>query len=436
MSNSRHLESEQAVIASLLRWDEEVDLTAEDFGDPKHRAIYQAVVDLRHTSQPVDAFTVGEKVGDIPHCMELARSFELVRENVTSYAARVRQHAERRKATDALFEALDKIETEDPQGVIAELTLKLDKQETKRNERNIGEGLGEYVDVLEGRFKSNGLVGLSTGLKNLDERLEGLKPGNLVILAGRPGMGKTTLGLNIATHNAVKDNKSVMFVSLEMPESEITDKVISSVGQIDLSNLLNGSAVSTPEDAPKLCSAVSLVRDKKLRIVQDAYRVHEIRSSALKTKRKQGLDLIVIDYLQLMRGAGDNRVIEITGITAACKRLSRELEVPVILLSQLNRKCEERANRRPMSSDLRESGSIEQDADVIIMVYRDKAYSDESEYGDIAEAIVTKARMGTVGTAYLYADLKKSRFVDGEKPVISEAKKQSKVKSFNEYRAF
>lgn len=273
---------------------------------------------------------------------------------------------------------------------------------------DIKTNLRNFMDEIERRGQIEGFDGIETGLKPLDDRFNGLKPSDLIVVAGRPSMGKTTLAMNIADKAAI-NNKSVLVFSLEMSASQLIEKSISSISNVELGVIKSGKLKD--EDWPLFTMAFSQLQDKKYSIDETAKTVQRMSIVSKKKKIKDGLDLIVIDYLQLMEGVGRNRNEEVGSITRQLKQLAKELEVPIILLSQLSRGVESRPNKRPLMSDLRDSGSIEQDADVICFVYRDEYYyQDDPHNKGVAEIITAKFRNGEVGTDILSAQLSRSKF--------------------------
>lgn len=257
--------------------------------------------------------------------------------------------------------------------------------------------------------------------------MTGLHPGNLVVLAGRPAMGKTTLGVNIAENVAINGGTALVF-SLEMPSDDLAERSIARAGGINTQALREGRL--TAEDYERLSAALAKLNGTRLIIDEDAATgtVAQIRRKALRVKREGGLSLVVIDYLQLMRGDGGNRNEEIGGITRGLKLLAKELHVPIVLLSQLNRGVEDRTDKRPMMSDLRESGAIEQDADVILMAYRDDYYNPNSTFKGYAEILIRKQRMGPIGTVPLIFQGEYSRFCDADRS------EYARIKTENDYK--
>jgi replicative DNA helicase len=270
--------------------------------------------------------------------------------------------------------------------------------------KNIGDLLTTAMDRIETLFHSDqAITGLSTGFTDLDNMTSGLQKSDLIIVAGRPSMGKTTFAMNLAENVAIQGQMPVAVFSLEMPGDQLVMRMLSSLGRIDQQRLRTGKLEE--DEWPRLTSAVSILSDAKLHIDDTASLTPtEIRARSRRLTREHGqLGLIVIDYLQLMQapGAGSNRTEEISMISRSLKALAKELNVPVIALSQLNRNLEQRPNKRPVNSDLRESGSIEQDADIIAFVYRDEVYNEESPDKGIAEIILGKQRNGPIGTCRL-----------------------------------
>ncbi|MGH8091103.1 MAG: replicative DNA helicase, partial [Rudaea sp.] len=261
----------------------------------------------------------------------------------------------------------------------------------------------EAFQILSRRYESKDAVtGLATGFADLDEMTAGLQPSDLIIVAARPSMGKTALAVNMAEHAALKSRKAVAIFSMEMSASQLAFRLISSLGRIDQQHLRNGDLAE--EDWPRVTSAITLLSETKI-LIDDtpALSPAELRARARRMKRQYDLGLIVVDYLQLMAVPGnkENRATEISEITRGLKALAKELNIPVIALSQLNRSLEQRTDKRPVMADLRESGAIEQDADVILFIYRDEYYDKESADKGLAEIIIGKQRNGPVGTVKL-----------------------------------
>ena len=264
--------------------------------------------------------------------------------------------------------------------------------------------LTKVVEKIDELIKSKGgVTGLTTGFKDLDKKTSGLQKSDLIIVAGRPSMGKTTFAMNLAENALLNQDLPVLVFSLEMPADSLIFRMLSSVGRIDQSRLRSGQLED--EDWPKLTAAIAKLKDRPL-LIDDSIGLSptEMRARARRVVREYGgLALIVVDYLQLMqiKGYGDNRVGEISEISRSLKVMAREFECPVIALSQLNRGLEQRPNKRPVMSDLRESGAIEQDADIIAFVYRDEVYNEDTQDKGVAEIIIGKQRNGPIGTVRL-----------------------------------
>ncbi|WP_075066942.1 replicative DNA helicase [Candidatus Berkiella aquae] len=418
------VDAEQAVLGGLMldnkAWDQIADkLVEKHFYRRDHQLIFRAMVKLMSENKPLDVITVSEvlqqlemhdEVGGLAYLGELAKNTPSAA-NIGAYAEIVYERAILRELisvgtliTESAF---------DPQGR-ASLEI-LDEAEKKvfdiseQGSRGSGpEGIrgivSKAIDNIEKRFHDNNPVtGIATGFADFDRLTTGMQEGDLVIVAGRPSMGKTLLGMNIAEHAAIRSQKAVLVFSMEMPGESLAMRMLSSIGRIDQNKLRTGRLVE--EDWTRLTSAVSLLSNAKLYIDETpALTPMEMRTRARRVARERdGLGLIVVDYLQLMRGSSttDNRTAEISEISRSLKQLAKELRVPVVALSQLNRSLEQRPNKRPVMSDLRESGAIEQDADLIVFIYRDEVYNEDSPDKGTAEIIIGKQRNGPIGTVRL-----------------------------------
>ena len=278
--------------------------------------------------------------------------------------------------------------------------------------RAISQVLSKTVEQIDHLFETKGAVsGVATGFNDLDKKTTGFQAGDLVIVAGRPAMGKTTFAMNVAETAAISGGMPVAVFSMEMPGEQLAMRLISSLGRIDQHHIRTGEL--TDEDWPRITSSISMLSETKLFIDDTpAMSPSEIRARARRIKREHGLGLVVIDYLQLMQIAGgsENRATEISEISRSLKALAKELAIPVIALSQLNRGLEQRPDKRPVMSDLRESGAIEQDADIILFVYRDEVYNEDSPDKGTAEIIIGKQRNGPIGKVRLTFHGKYTRF--------------------------
>ncbi len=439
------LEAEQAVLGGLMldpsAWDKIADvITAEDFYRHDHRLIFEAITALVERQQPVDVVTVSEhleaqehleEVGGLAYLGALAKNTPSAA-NIHAYAAIVREKAILR----ALIRAGQEI-TEmafRPEGQPVEVLLDRAEQmvfhiaEQGARGRagfvNIKDLLTRAVDRIDALFQQdNPITGVPTGFADFDEMTSGLQPSDLIIVAGRPSMGKTTFAMNVAEHVAVREKLPVAVFSMEMPGEQLAMRLMSSLGRIDQHKVRTGRLED--EDWPRLTAAVGELAEAPLYIDDTpALTPNELRARARRLTRESGgkLGLIVIDYLQLMQVAGrsENRAGEISEISRALKGLAKELDVPVIALSQLNRSLEQRPNKRPVMSDLRESGAIEQDADVIVFIYRDEVYNEDSPDKGTAEIIIGKQRNGPIGTVRLTFLGQYTRFENFIQPAYDE----------------
>jgi replicative DNA helicase len=419
------IEAEQSVLGGLLldnaAWDKVADILGEaDFYRSDHRAIFRYIAQLIEENKPADALTVSEildrsgKLNDVggqayigslalntPSAANIRRYAEIVRErsimrNLAAIGTEIADSAYAPMGKDASL-LIDEAEARIFQ--IAEARTK-SRQGFVKIDPLLTETV-ERIDMLYSRENKSDVIGLSTGLVDLDKKTAGLQPGELVIVAGRPSMGKTTIVMNMAEHVALAEKKAVAVFSMEMSGPQLAMRMIGSVGRVDQHELRTGTFKD--DDWPRLVDAVGKLNEGQMYIDDTAgLNVLEVRSRARRLHRQcGGLSLVVIDYLQLMSGTGhggqENRATEIAEISRSLKSLAKELKVPVIALSQLNRGVDARQDKRPMMSDLRESGAIEQDADVILFIYRDEVYNPTPENKGLAELIIAKQRNGPVG---------------------------------------
>lgn len=415
------LEAEQAVLGGLMlddrAWDEVAGrVTEEDFYREDHRLIFRALAALGEDAQPRDVVTLSEWLRGHDQ-LEMAGGFSYIgtlandtpsAANINAYADIVRSHSVLRQLIRAGTDISELGFQAQGRGT-AEL---LDEAERMvfRIAEQVGRGkagfvpikslLRNAVDRIDTLFHSDdGLSGLATGLRDFDDRTNGLQPGDLIIVAGRPSMGKTSLAMNIVEHVAVAQKVPAAVFSMEMPGVQLALRMLSSLGRVDQTRIRTGRLQD--EDWHRVTSAVAIMSEASLFIDDTpALSPIEVRARARRLKREHGLGLIVVDYLQLMQmpGMRENRTAEISEISRSLKALAKELDVPVIALSQLNRNLEQRPNKRPVMSDLRESGGIEQDADVIAFIYRDEVYHEDSQDKGVAEIIIAKQRNGPTAT--------------------------------------
>ena len=419
------IQAEQSVLGGLMldnaAWDQVADRVSEqDFYRREHQLIFRAIASLVERNEPTDVVTLNDEIeqhnllpggGGLAYLGSLAKDTPSAA-NIRAYADIVREHSIKRQLIRVGTEIADSgFQTE---GRKSSELLDLAEQKVFRIAEQGARGRGGFepikslltkaVDRIETLFESDDpITGISTGFSDLDRMTSGLQPADLVVVAGRPSMGKTTLAMNIAENVAINSGKPVAVFSLEMPGESLAMRMMSSLGRIDQHRIRSGSLED--DEWPRLTSAVSILAEAKMYIDDTpAMTPTEVRARARRLMREHSeLGMIMIDYLQLMQAPGmaENRTNEISAISRSLKALAKELNVPVVALSQLNRSLEQRTNKRPIMSDLRESGAIEQDADLVIFIYRDEVYNEESSDKGIAEIIIGKQRNGPIGTVKL-----------------------------------
>ena len=430
------LEAEQSVLGGLLldnaAWDRIADLvSSEDFYRQEHRLVFQHVSRLIGANRPADAVTVYESLQNAGRAEDAGGLLYLnsLAQNTPS-AANIRRYAEivrERSILRQLVTVGDEIATSalNPQG--RDTKEILDEAESKVFKISEGAAKGqqgfvpiepllttvvERIQELYERAGASDVTGVPTGYVDLDSRTSGLQPGDLIIVAGRPSMGKTSFALNVGEHVAIAQGMPVAVFSMEMGAEQLALRMLSSVGRLDQQRLRTGRLVE--EDWPRLTTAIQKMNEAPVFIDETpALNSLELRARARRLSRQCGqLGLIIIDYLQLMSGtgSGENRATEISEISRGLKSLAKELKVPVVALSQLNRSLESRTDKRPVMSDLRESGAIEQDADVILFIYRDEVYNPDTPDKNVAEIIIGKQRNGPIGRVNLRFDGQFTRF--------------------------
>ncbi len=438
------LQAEQSVLGGLMldreAWDKIADrINEQDFYRKEHRLIFRTIRDLAEEDSPCDVVTVSERLeqraelkeaGGLTYLTSLAEGTPSAA-NITAYADIVRERAILRQLAHVGTEIADS--AFHPQGrevnellEIAEQNVFRISDQRQRNDggfRAIKSILARAVDKIQELYEKGGSVtGVSTSFIDLDQMTAGLQPADLIIVAGRPSMGKTTFAMNVAENVAIKEQLPVAVFSMEMPGDHLAMRMMSSLGRIDQHRLRIGQLED--EEWPRMTSAINILAGTKLFIDDTpALTPTDLRARARRLTRENGqLGLIVIDYLQLMQapGAGENRTAEISEISRGLKGLAKELNVPVIALSQLNRNLEQRPNKRPVMSDLRESGSLEQDADVIIFIYRDEVYNEDSADKGTAEIIISKQRNGPIGTVRLTFLGQYTRFENFTQPTYED----------------
>lgn len=432
------IEAEQSVLGGLMlenqRWDDVAEIVSEqDFSSRPHRSIFSAMRSLVANQFPIDLITLAEHIenegegkldslGGFAYLAELSKNTPSAA-NIIAYAQIVRERAvirEMIKVANEITEA-----GYNPEGRTSDELLDLAESrifqiaEQRGNKsggpENISSILDRTVTKIEALFQRphDGVTGVDTGYVDVNKKTAGLQPSDLIIIAARPSMGKTTFAMNICENVSLTNDKPVMIFSLEMPTEQLMMRSLASLSRVNQTSIR--TVQLDDEDWARLSGTMGLLLEKKNIYIDDSSGLTpmDVRSRARRLSREHGgLSLIMIDYLQLMRvpSLSDNRTLEIAEISRSLKALAKELNVPVIALSQLNRSLEQRADKRPVNSDLRESGSIEQDADLIMFIYRDEVYHENSDMKGIAEIIIGKQRNGPIGTVRLTFNGQWSRF--------------------------
>ncbi|HAX6640022.1 TPA: replicative DNA helicase [Escherichia coli] len=430
------IEAEQSVLGGLMldneRWDDVAErVVADDFYTRPHRHIFTEMARLQESGSPIDLITLAESlerqgqldsVGGFAYLAELSKNTPSAA-NISAYADIVRERAVVREMISVANEIAEA--GFDPQGRTSEDLLDLAESrvfkiaESRANKdegpKNIADVLDATVARIEQFFQQphDGVTGVNTGYDDLNKKTAGLQPSDLIIVAARPSMGKTTFAMNLVENAAMLQDKPVLIFSLEMPSEQIMMRSLASLSRVDQTKIRTGQL--DDEDWARISGTMGILLEKRNIYIDDSSGLTptEVRSRARRIAREHGgIGLIMIDYLQLMRvpALSDNRTLEIAEISRSLKALAKELNVPVVALSQLNRSLEQRADKRPVNSDLRESGSIEQDADLIMFIYRDEVYHENSDLKGIAEIIIGKQRNGPIGTVRLTFNGQWSRF--------------------------
>ncbi|HDJ8122774.1 TPA: replicative DNA helicase [Escherichia coli] len=430
------IEAEQSVLGGLMldneRWDDVAErVVADDFYTRPHRHIFTEMARLQESGSPIDLITLAESlerqgqldsVGGFAYLAELSKNTPSAA-NISAYADIVRERAVVREMISVANEIAEA--GFDPQGRTSEDLLDLAESrvfkiaESRANKdegpKNIADVLDATVAHIEQLFQQphDGVTGVNTGYDDLNKKTAGLQPSDLIIVAARPSMGKTTFAMNLVENAAMLQDKPVLIFSLEMPSEQIMMRSLASLSRVDQTKIRTGQL--DDEDWARISGTMGILLEKRNIYIDDSSGLTptEVRSRARRIAREHGgIGLIMIDYLQLMRvpALSDNRTLEIAEISRSLKALAKELNVPVVALSQLNRSLEQRADKRPVNSDLRESGSIEQDADLIMFIYRDEVYHENSDLKGIAEIIIGKQRNGPIGTVRLTFNGQWSRF--------------------------
>jgi replicative DNA helicase len=439
------MEAEQSVLGSMLiapdTWDKVAEIIVEeDFYNRSHQTIFRAIIRLLAISKPVDLITVSEELenhneleeaGGFAYLGELAKNTPSSA-NVVAYSEIIRERAVTRQLIGVAHEIAEigyNPEGRDSTDILdlaESKVFEIAEKRTGANEgpQNVESVLGKTIDRLEALIKTNKEVtGVSSGYTDLDKKTSCLQPSDLIIVAARPSMGKTTFAMNLCENAMLMEEKPVLVFSLEMPAEQIMMRMLASLSRVDQTKIR--TAQLDDEDWARISNTMAMLKDKDNLFVDDSSGLTpmEVRTRARKLARDRGgISMIMVDYLQLMRvpSLSDNRTLEIAEISRSLKALAKELKVPVVALSQLNRGLEQRADKRPINSDLRESGSIEQDADLIMFIYRDEVYNENTELKGVSEIILGKQRNGPIGTIRLTFQGQFSRFDNYAGPAYSD----------------
>lgn len=417
----QNIEAEQAVLGAILR-DADALITAmerishEDFYRPTHQRIFETMVELSDENEPIDLITLTarlknkgalEEIGGVRYLSELAGAVPTAA-NIDYYAAIVEEKSMLRRLIRAATQIVTSgfASSDDVSTLLSDAEQRIFEISQRRNSNgftSIRDVLMEVFERIEFLYShKGGATGIPSGFPDLDKMTSGFQRSDLIIVAARPSVGKTAFALNIAQNVGVRAKETVAIFSLEMGAAQLVQRMICAEANVDAGRLRTGHL--EPEDWEKLTMAIGALSESQIYIDDSAsVTVADIRAKCRRLKQERGLGMILIDYLQLIhgRGRGDNRQQEVSEISRTLKQIARELNVPVIALSQLSRGVEQRQDKRPMLSDLRESGSIEQDADIVAFLYRDDYYDKESEKKDTIEIIIAKQRNGPVGTVEL-----------------------------------
>ncbi|MEW8051320.1 MAG: replicative DNA helicase [Candidatus Thiodiazotropha endolucinida] len=413
------IQAESAVLGGLLLSNARLPvvteiLQAEDFYRQAHQDIFRTMLNLDAERQPIDLVTLSrqlektgkiEDVGGLPYLQRLAEETPSAA-NIHAYAKSVKESAVRRQLISIGSSIIEAATSQAyPADIVNDAEaafVKLTEKQAESGPRRISEiASGGYLEALDNRSTGTN-SGLPTEFIDFDKLTHGLRPGQFVVIAARPSMGKTTLALNIVENMALRNSHPVLLFSLEMEQSEIIDKIVSSIGKIPLSDVLQGDLKEG-----NFCEALDAINSAPIFIDDSGgLFINQIRARALRIKRKHGLNMVVVDYLQLIRAKAETRFQEVSEISRSLKVLAKELRVPIVALSQLNRDIESRPSGRPRLSDLRESGQLEQDADIVAFLYRENLNTD----GEVVTLEIAKQRNGPTGKIHLASRLEYSRF--------------------------
>jgi len=431
------LEAEHGVLGSMLKQPHLIDvlsddLSAEAFAYADNADLYRLILELHNDGQPVDVITLSDRRSELASGTRTMAYAGEIQKNTPSaanakvYAQIIRERAVGRQivsAAERIHEiAHDQASIEDKIAQVQSAVMSLDTSGADAECQMVGDMWAEHIEIIQERLDrfAKGIVmdGLGSGIPDLDKYTQGMKSGQMIVIAGRPAMGKTTLAMNIAADVAINQRKPVAVISLEMSKAQLMDRLLAAVGGIPLPSLKTGECAN--DYATELGLAGMKLSDAPIAVSDvPVMTMPRIRSIVRRQKHRMGgMGLVVIDYLGLVEGDGNGRVEDVTAMSRQIKLLAREIGCPVIILSQLNRGCESRPDKRPVLSDLRESGAIEQDADIVMFVYRDEVYHPNTQDKGIGEILIRKNRDGEIGMVPTAFQGDKSRFV----PLASHSK--------------
>ena len=415
------VEAEQSVLGSILLDKDAMisvseTLIPEDFYKEAHKVIYECMLKLYNSQSEIDLITLAEElrdqgylddIGGIPYITSLSTIVPTT-SNIKYYVNIVKEKSIVRQLISAANDIINlsydsSAKVEDVLENAEKKIFDISQERTTNDFKQINQVLRDTYDMIEKLYtEKNEVTGLTTGFRDLNKKINGFQKSDLLLVAARPAMGKTAFALNLVQNAALKGDASVAVFSLEMSKEQLVQRMLSSQSNVELKKIKTGKL--NADDWPRIIEAMAVLSEAKIHIDDTpGIKISELRSKCRKLKIEKGLDLVLIDYLQLMEGEGNNesRQQEIAKISRSLKILAKELNCPVVALSQLSRAPEQRADHRPMLSDLRESGSIEQDADIVMFLYRDEYYNPDTESKNIGEVIVSKNRHGETGTIEL-----------------------------------
>lgn len=436
--NLYNMEAEQAVIGGLCIDGQKIDdvigaVKAHDFYNGQYRQIFSTIAEMAEAGQELELLIIADRLEQkfpsddwLPTLAYMAKNTPSTI-NIKLYAQKVAEYAVLRElftagakvqqiAQDADLTVADRI------AAAQDTLIAMERDNDEKGPKLMGALAKAFVGHLDECYQAKGgLTGLSTGFDNIDKRTGGLKPGQLVTIAARPAMGKTQLALNIACNVGVRQARSVLYFSLEMTSDELLGRITSNLANVDYGRVLVADFDETENHSdawPRVTAAITRFKDARIAIDDDAsLSIGQIVSRSRKFARMhKDLALIVVDHIGLVESEGESETIRIGRISKSLKRLAKALCVPVVALSQLNRECDKRTNKRPVLADLRSSGDIEADSDIVGFIYRDIVYNEDTNYPEIGELIWRKVRAGQIGTDYFRTEFSMCRFVEAEKP--------------------